>query len=64
MELLKVMNSDAIRFLGFVLILFVYVNNLISLFMGLGDYSALTDCILLTIFYGIVIQLSLEDPEE
>jgi len=58
------MTSDSLRFLGFVIILFVYVHNLISLFAGLSDHTALWDCALLTIFYGIVIQLAMEEPEE
>lgn len=52
------MNSDALRFLGFILILFVYVNNIFSIVLGIDDHTALTDTIMLTVFYGIVLTLA------
>ena len=58
------MKSDALRFLGFILILFVYVNNVFSLLLGIDDHTALADTIMLTVFYGIVLTLAQGEEHE
>lgn len=58
------MKLDALRFLGFILILFVYVNNVFSLLLGIDDHTALVDTIILTVFYGIVLTLAQGEEHE
>ena len=47
------MHNDAYRFILFAILIFVFVNNLISLFMGLEDTTAMIDVCLLLVFYGV-----------
>ena len=61
---MKESTADALRFLGFVLILFVFVNNLISVVLDMSDLTSFLDVALLMVFYGIVATLVVVPPEE
>ena len=61
---MKANTADALRFLGFVLILFVFVNNLISVVLDMSDLTSFLDVALLMVFYGIVATLVVVPPEE
>ena len=61
---MKESTAESLRFLGFVLLLLVFVNNLIAVVLDMSDLTSLFDVSMFLMFYGIVATLVVMPPEE
>jgi hypothetical protein len=58
------MNSEVLRFLAFLCIIFIGVNNLFSIVLGEDYFNAAVDLSLLLIFFGVGYTIAVTEPED
>ena len=58
------MNTELLRFTAFLCIIFIGVNNLISIVLGEDYFNASVDLSLLLIFFGVGYTIAVTESED